>query len=400
VALAEQYAKNFAEWLGYVFMSRANMMRRSKAIAGTEEGLASWVEHLPDIMERKASPKIQSYIPASSRFLDFKVLDRLSKKVLDTLKADWNNGLVTSRTAASLADLPLAFNWLTHRYEMKGDRKTFRNRRELTDMGFIWDRRSKVWFTKNLDSDVIKDIPQAVKVTTSPTPVISISLKEWFFGDWLPKNIDRFSKVFNDYGRGEGVPYYFFFTVHGTDVDVTFRRNIKTIREAVAELKLRYGNQKDRDGWMDALRIYGQLQHASGKGAIHKVDEANNLEHTHGAMMEHFPPGVRSWYPRFLDFKYTAHPLQMVKMIRAEDLRMVVKEMLPENARRQRLTPPKLDHRTPKGLALEISSQPGKSNKRKLLLEVKKNHPREYPEVVHNLLEKGLGSIIPVDDLA
>jgi hypothetical protein len=215
-------------------------------------------------------------------------------------------------------------------------------------------------------------------------------IREWFFEDWLPSNIDRFSKVFNTYGRTEGVPYTFKFTVSGDEVTVDFRRNIETLPEAIAELKARYGKGKDRDGWMLALASYDSLLKAKGKGAMHAVDMANNLEHTHGAMMEHFPPGVRRWYPRFLDFKYTADILQMVKQIGDEDLRTIAEALLPYQDAKRRLITPKVDHRTPKGLALEISSQPGKANKRKMLRKVQQEHPDIYDAVVENLAEKGL----------
>jgi len=129
---------------------------------------------------------------------------------------------------------------------------------------------------------------------------------------------------------------------------------------------------------------------AKGPSAIHAGDMANNLEHTHGAMMEHFPPGVRNWYPRFLDFKYTAHILQMINQIRSQDLRTIARELLPVQDRMHRVVAPQVDHRTPKGLALEISSQPGKARKKKMLKDVKVKHPDIYDAVVENLHEKGL----------
>lgn len=54
------------------------------------------------------------------------------------------------------------------------------------------------------------------------------------------------------------------------------------------------------------------------------------------------------------------------------------------------MTAPPRDHRTPKGLALEISSQPGKARKRKLLKQVQTNYPDLYVEVVEMLKERGL----------
>ena len=56
----------------------------------------------------------------------------------------------------------------------------------------------------------------------------------------------------------------------------------------------------------------------------------------------------------------------------------------------RRLAPVPRDHRTPKGLALEISAQPGKAQKRKMLQRVKEQHPKMYDAVLENLAEKGL----------
>jgi hypothetical protein len=215
-------------------------------------------------------------------------------------------------------------------------------------------------------------------------------LDDWFFTEWLPKNIDRFSKVFNGYGRAVGVSSQFKFTVQGKDVVVDFRRDIQGVDEALKEVKERYGKDNDRDGWLAALSSYYELLNVRGDSAMHAIDMANNLEHSHGSMMEHFPPGVRAWYPKFLDFKYTSHPLQMANTIEDEDLRTLALELLPASMRSERVVAPKLDYRTPKGIALEISSQKGKANKKKKLEEMRKFFPSEMPEVEKLLEERNL----------
>ena len=243
-----------------------------------------------------------------------------------------------------------------------------------------------------METEALKELPQAAHLHAGPPPPQDPPKdpKEWFFHSWLPKNIGRFSKVFDDYGRAEGVPYTFQFMIKGEEVEVSFRRNIQTVAEAIRELESRYGGASDRDGWMQAVDSYRELMRATGSAAMQAIDRANNLEHSHGAMMEHFPPGVRSWYPRFLDFKYTASPWQMVNAIEDEDLRVVASELMPLQFRMHRLAPPQTDERTPKGLALEISAQPGKAKKKEMLRMTQKTHPDMYPKVVQLLEERGL----------
>jgi len=390
--LAEEYAERFAGWLGHVFLNRANMTRRSKAMKELTEGLGTWTEAIPKMLEGHAAKDIGSYMtPGVEKFLKMDKMDQIGKKILFSVQKDWKVGQSSSGYRnASLNQLPITFNAKKRVYEIPKSNMTFPHRRNLRDLGFDFD--GKVWYTDNLDSDIIRALPQVAQLTGGAPEAKAdpLNTMEWFFDEWLPSNISRFAKVFNTYGKSEGVPYEFKFSLHGDEVTVDFRRNIKTTAEAITEMTSRYGNQKDRGGWMLAIRAYKKLQRASGMSAMHEVDMANNLEHTHGAMMEHFPPGIRKWYPRFLDFKYTADIWQMVRAIKNSDLRLVAQGLLGPGDQMRRLSPKPRDHRTPKGLALEISSQPGKSQKRKMLQKVKDQHPDLYDKVLENLAEKGL----------
>lgn len=384
--LATEYARRFADWLGYVFLNRANMTRRSKAMKGLQEALGEWVEAIPEMLATKTPKPLSGSIPGEARkFVDINLVDKIGDKILRVVYADWAG---TKR--ASMDELPITYNRQRRVYEIPKSKMTFPHRRLLRDLGFEFD--GQVWYTDELDSRVLRALPQAAELQRggAPSAPPSGDPREWFFGDWLPKNIERFSRIFNDFGRAAGVPYEFKFVVHGDDVTVSFERNVKTVADAVKELEERYGGSGDREGWLQAVASYHELSSASGSKAIHAVDKANNLEHTHGAMMEHFPPGVRNWYPAFLDFKYTANVTHMAMAIRDEDLRTVTMELLPAQERMKRLAPEHLEHRTPKGLALEISSQPGKRNKIKMLEDTKTQYPDLYDQVVEKLEEKGL----------
>lgn len=392
-ALAEEYASRFADWLGSVFLNRAQRVRKSKYMQELESGLADWVEHIPQILDGKASKLMASYVPEGSRrFLNWDRVEAIGAKILKVVYQDWAKDVarkMASRKRANLEQLPISYDPQWKKYVIDKSQMTYQHRNELKDLGFSYSGPKGVWFIDHLDSDVIRALPQAGKLQRgAPTPSVSVSpvdTKDWFFDEWLPSNIDRFTKVFNDYGRAEGVPYEFKFTLVGEEVEVDFRRNIQTLQQAIEEIESRYGKQDDREGWMQSLEAYRTLKSAKGKAAMHAVDMANNLEHTHGSMMEHFPAGVQRWYPAFLDFKYTAHPRAMIKKIRSEDLRTVAEELLPVQDRKERLVTPHLEHRTPKGLALEISSQKGSANKRKKLEEIKHDYPKLWPQVVEHL---------------
>lgn len=389
-ALATEYAHRFAEWLGFVFLNRANMTRQSKDMKALQDALGEWVENIPEMLAGSNKTSLTKFVPPTAgRFLNMDRIESLGEKILKSVRAEYaRDGIL--RQASGTTELPISYNPKTKRYEIPKSSMTFANRHLLRDLGFDWDQT--VWYTDALDSRVIEALPQAGKLQRG---VIQPELpkadpKTWFFEQWLPKNIDRFTKVFTEYGKAEGVPYEFKFVVQGTDVTVTLQRNIRSVDDAVRELESRYGGAGDREGWIQAVNAWRELSRASGQSSMHSVDMANNLEHTHGAMMEHFPPGVRSWYPKFLDFKYTADVWQLVRAIRNEDLRTLASELLPGQDRARRLRVPQQDHRTPKGLALEISSQPGKAQKRKLLKQVQDEQPTLYPKVVALLEERGL----------
>jgi len=390
--LAEEYAKRFAEWLGYAFLARANRSSRAKGLVKTEEGIAEWVEDVPDFLLGRKNPDIGRYLPKRNKWIDIKMVGAISRKILKVVYADWGAAASGAVKMASMEALPIEFDPRWGQYVIPKSSLTFEHKRELHDLGFTWNPGRGVWFTNELDSDILKALPQArgVQQRRPPTVGPSTDTYSWFFDKWLPSNLYRFDKVFNDYGKKTGLGYEFKFTLTGHEVTVEFKRSIKTVEKAKAELRYQYEGIDRRAPWLQAVSVHEDLLKASGGNAMKAIDRANNLEHTHGSMMEHFPAGIRRWYPAFLDFKFTAAASKMVKKIKDEDLRVLTEEMLPHMDRVQRLAPPSVEHRTPKGLALEISAQKGQKRKLKMLRWVKENHAEVYPQVVDLLMERQL----------
>lgn len=386
-ALVGRYAEMFAEWLGYVFLNRANLTQASKAMKALEADLSTWVESIADMV---AGPykKISEVISAdAARFVDLDMLDRIGVRIVQEVRKDFGSA---GKQARVLDELPISYNREMKRYEIPKSQLTYTNRNLLKDLGFRFV--GDVWVTEVLDSHVLEVLPQAAKLgkaTPAKAPHPDVDPRTWYFDVWLPRNITRFSKIFNDYSRKSGVKYEFTFAVSGSNADVAFRRNIKTVADAVAEIRARYGGASDRDVWIQAVDAWEMLRRSP---TMKSIDRANDLEHTHGSMIEHFPQGVQSWYPAFLDFKYSASLVKMTSELYDEDLRFVAEYFLPANFRETRLKDSlnPTEHRTDRGLAMEVMAQRGKAAKKKHLKEVQKLHPELYDKVVLILEGKGL----------
>lgn len=387
--LATEYAQRFAEWLGYVFLNRANLTRTSKAMKELEEGIEQWVEFIPAMLETGRETDLEDYVPKEvGKYIDMSLMNKIGGSIFRKVKSEYAKA--GRRQASDLDDLPVDFNPRKRRYEIPKRSLRSPDKTKLQDLGFDFD--GMVWHIDHIDTDLIRKMPQFADLQRgSRKPMPAKPPREWFFDDWLPRNLDRFAKIFNEYGRRKGVPYEFkFMLAGGRDVEVKFTRNIKTIGEAIAELEARYGKGSDREGWMEAIGSYHDLMKARGRAAIHAVDRANDLQHSHGSMIEHFPNGVATWYPAFLDFKYSADPLHLIQAIKDQDIREIALELMPFEWRRTRLQRPRTEHRTVRGLAMEVAAAKGKAKKRKLLDGIKVSHPDMYDDVVAELEGRGL----------
>jgi hypothetical protein len=354
-----------------------------------ENVLGSWVERIPNMLTGKDELLSKTIPVEASKFLVLEKIDAIGIKIMKVVHQEFNKA--GQRTLnANLEELPISYDKNRGMYVIPKNSITYTNRNKLKDLGFRYD--GDAWVTKMLDQRVIKELPQAAKLIKTPERVFTPTPKdasEWFFHQWLPANIERFSKIFTDYGRSEGVPYEFKFVVQDDDVTVRFERNIQNIDDAITELVSRY-KSADREGWIQAVDIYKDLRRASGKRAMQTVDRANDLQHNHGAMIEHFPPDVRSWYPAFLDFKYSASVIQMIRSLSDQDLKEIAMALFPSTDPMERFRPSKTDTRTVRGLAMEIAAQSGKVNKKKRLQVTRKLYPDMYDDVLKHLESMGL----------
>jgi hypothetical protein len=168
---------------------------------------------------------------------------------------------------------------------------------------------------------ILKVVGQAAeKAGVRDTPH---ELREWYFDQWLPKNINRFTKVFSDFARNLQSSYQIIFKVSGGNVKVDFKRNINTAWQAVEELQYRYTNRQGRGPWLEVLDWFAKLVATTNPNQlITIIDRINGLQHSNGLFMDHFPPQIKKWYFGFLNAKFAASSTQsLIKHIKDSDLR-------------------------------------------------------------------------------
>lgn len=112
----------------------------------------------------------------------------------------------------------------------------------------------------------------------------------------------------------------------GGKPEAKFDRDINTAWEAVEELRYRYTGRHGREPWLEVLDKFIQLVgERNPVRLVHIIDRVNNLQHSNGLFMEHFPSAVKRWYLPFLNAKYHAPTAEeLAKFIPDRDLRDLV----------------------------------------------------------------------------
>lgn len=404
--LGEVYARRFAEWLGYAFSQR---VERGRGLdSGYEElarNLGDWLKYLPEIITGNFpwGFPIEPVMGSPDR-LDLDALLNVMNRIRHMVKRDYERAFAGWLGAmygkeASLKDIPVEYDTalgytIPYSPEVYG-----KYDKELRDLGFKWQNYRRLWYTDALTPKILSKLPQLKRYTSGPPAQNlpeeeGVKLLEWYMEEWLPRNVNRITRTLNTYSAISDTALDIRFTVNIDDgIRVTITKapskNLN-VDEAAAMLREEYEDEPGREPWVEAIDTYKKLKRVRGMAAIKLVDFANNLEHSNGSMIEHLPPGVRSWYPRFLDFKYTADILQMVGRIKNGDLRKLAEALLPVHDRTRRLRAPQRDHRTFKGLILEIMAQPGRWGKQEKYDDIKKQYPDLSEDLFQELRRRGI----------
>ena len=320
-ALLLRYRADLIEWMEHALMKRARVGGGGPLIKKIEKGLATLVESVPDIIQGRAPDTIDSYIPESG-YIDSNIASRALRTILRTVRADAEMaGVMGPNQRLALKQFPLDLQWneRKNRWDIPSNPNTYAHKSRLNRLGFRWDRDSYQWYLPRFDRN---DLPQRIRRyfpnLTAPAPVRAPApapvpsrgagdLHDWYFEAWLPANIDRFTKVFTDHVRNKQSSYKMLFSVAGDKVSVKFKRKVDNARDAIEELRYRYIGRQGREPWLETMDRFVDLVGATSPNKVRTlIDRINNLQHSNGLFMEHFPSNVRSWYDGFLNAKYNA----------------------------------------------------------------------------------------------
>jgi len=205
--------------------------------------------------------------------------------------------------------------------------RTFNIRERLKGLGFKWNQGDKTWDVQSLTPDIRREFGM---VTGSDASRI-----ETWFAEWLSQNIHRFTRIFTDYARNKQSSYALVFTVSNGKAQVSFERDVDTPAKAVEEIRYRYQGRQGREPWLEVIDRFIDLVDVRNPHHVQQlIDRINNLQHSNGLFMEHFPSKVQEWYGGFLNAKFhTPTADELAKQIPDRDLRGLLVEVA-RNGRR------------------------------------------------------------------
>jgi hypothetical protein len=325
------YRKYLVGWFEYALMRRARVGRSGRVMKRIETGLAEFVMQIPDALASNTTIQVSDFVPRNDYLLPERI-NVVGDKILRTVRSEAAQagvlvgGDVPRAPTGGGGSIPLELvrDDRSGVWYIPAGAPTYEYRNKLRSLGFRWNPDDKVWSVNRLTDQVNAAFGMVPKPSAAPS-----SLTEWF-QEWLRQNIGRFTKVFTDYARNQQSSYAFVFSVDGSGkVKVTFKRDVNTPAKAVAEIRYRYTGRQGRGPWLEVLDRFIDLVSArSADQVLRLIDRINNLQHSNGLFMEHFPTDVQSWYMPFLNAKYhTPTADELAKQIPDRDLRGLLIEV-------------------------------------------------------------------------
>lgn len=326
------YRKYLVGWFEKALMRRALVGGSGRVMKQIEVGLAEFVMQIPDALSSNTTLRVSDFVPQNNYLLPDK-MNAVGNTILRSVRTEAVREGVLSDTGDAPgapmvggSPIPFQLEWdadLRVWFVPSGAR-TYDYRDRLKALGFRWNPNDKVWSTNRINNE----IKAAFGILPRPTSAMS-SVTEWFYG-WLRQNIGRFTKVFTEYARNQQSSYAFVFTVDGKGkVRVSFKRDVSTPAKAIEELRYRYTGRSGREPWLEVMDRFIDLVGArSPDQVLRLIDRINNLQHSNGLFMEHFPNDVQVWYMPFLNAKYhTPTADALAKRIPDRDLRGLLVEV-------------------------------------------------------------------------
>jgi len=337
------YRKRLVKWFEYALMKRARAGGGGSGITKIEKGLAEFVEAIPAALVTLKPLQVSEFVPVNDYLLPER-LDAVGTRILNTVLAEARAaGVVPPRGGRVAAEINIPLRQdASGRWFVMSTPATFHVKDRLRSLGFRWNSVAQRWETAKLTRAMetafgLTPPPPARPVAPPPRQPIVVpvgdaanlaAVEQWFAG-WLSQNIDRFTRVFTDYARNAQSSYGLVFSAQNGRVSVKFKRDVDTAAKAVEELRYRYTDKHGREPWLEVMERFVDLVSATSPATIQKlIDRINNLQHSNGLFMEHFPSNVRSWYEGFLNAKYhTPTPDILAGFIPDADLRGLLTEM-------------------------------------------------------------------------
>lgn len=322
-ALWLEYRKRLLAWFTYAIQSRASVGGGGTGLKRLKDGVAAYIEDLPTQLVRGYKP-MSAYIRGNiTDVVDDAKLDAASVKVYKTLLSEaTGSGLKMAR-----GDLSVVWDAPHKVWFIPPTPATFPLKDNLSRSGFRWNPDLHRWESPRLTPAMKRWVTPETPGQPTLTKATVEDVSNWFFGTWLPKNIHRFATVFNAYIKSDETSYKFEFKVQGRGVTVEVDRDLKGPRDAVEELRYRYLGRQGRGPWLEVLDRYIDLTKTTNvNDVVLLIDRMNNLQHSNGLFMEHFPSSVKSWYKSFLDRKYSARDAYtLAGFIHDSDLRDIIR---------------------------------------------------------------------------
>lgn len=319
------YRRRLVEWFEFALKKRARSGGGGPLIKRINEGLAAFVEAIPDAIASGQPLKVSDFVPVNEYLIPER-MNQIGNSILQVIRAEAKQSGVLGDTARLVSENPpigirLDRDEKTGVWYVPPSTRTFHLKDRLRGLGFRWNPNEKTWETRTLNADIQREFGMRLM---NPNNLVV----RWF-AEWLPNNIDRFSRIFSNYARSSHSSYVIRFQVTDGRVNASFIRDVDTAAKAVEELRYRYTNKHGREPWLEVMDRFIDLVAAKSPDQVQRlIDRINNLQHSNGLFMEHFPAGVQTWYGDFLNAKYHTPTLdELAKNIPDRDLRGLLVEV-------------------------------------------------------------------------
>jgi hypothetical protein len=315
------YRSALLSWFREALLQRANMVR----VTGLNKVLSGFVKDVPKAVLTDGVPDVSKF-KADWSFLNPDRLAMAGRKVAKVVKEDSIAAGLWQQVQRQTKQ-PLVFDRTYKLWVVPYSDWTYENKRMLVNLGFRVDRQQRWWYIRELTPRIkqVFDVGATAPSTSMTAPSLD-ELNQWYLKQWLPKNINRFKNLFENYIRDAGSTLTFDFSVSGNGVvNAKLTRGVRSLAKAIEELRLRYIGRQGREPWLEVMDYVIKLSKTRGDAAIHVIDRMNNLEHSNGMFMERFPASVKSWYLKFLNAKFSAPRVSdLAKYIRDRDIKELI----------------------------------------------------------------------------